>query len=170
MTLESQPFEINTRSLNALQRLVDEMRLYASRGFPLSTPLQDSDLPFNVDANYRSTLVIPVWLATEDGWSVRSAALLVGTDKHSTSGQGTLSVKARLRTPSGAIDLGSFSSSSNAAVAGTPFMLTGGQPLDRRVPKGSSIEVFVEQTSAAGVATMTCADATVSWVLARTGA
>ncbi len=167
MTLASQPYESHPQSLNDLQRLVDEMRLYASRGFPLSTPLRDTDIQFNVDANGTSSFPIPAWLATSDGWVLRSAHLLVGSTKRTTSWGASLSVKVRLRSPSGYIDLGSYSSSSNDAVAGTPFALTGAQPIDRAIPKGSSIEVFVEQS---GAPILTAADATVSWVLARTGA
>ena len=167
MTLPSHPFEINERSGGALQRLVDEMRLYASRGFPLSTPLRDTDIQFNVDANGTSSFPIPAWTATETGWVLRSAHLLVGSTKRTTAWGASLTVKVRLRSASGYIDLGTYSSSSNDAVAGTPFALTGAQPIDRAIPKGSSIEVFVEQS---GAPILTAADAAVSWVLARTGA
>jgi hypothetical protein len=169
VTLSSHPYEINLRTTGWEQRLVDDLRSYAAKGFPISTPLRDTDIPMNVDANGTSSLALPAWLATEDGWVLRSAHLLVGNRKRTTSWGAYLVVTPRLRSMSGYVDLGSYSSSSNDAVVGTPFALTGAQPVDRSIPKGSSLEVYVEQNAGSG-AILTATDCTVSWVVARTGA
>lgn len=166
MTLPSQPFEVQPRSLNAVQRLVDELRLYASRGFPLTLPLRDTDIPLNVDADGNSSLALPAWHAPEDGWVLRTAYLLVGSKKRSRYADPSLDVTVRIRSSTGSTDLGSFSSMSAEATAGVPLAL-GQQPLDRAVPRGAWVEVLVEQS---GSPVMTASDAAVSFVFARTGA
>lgn len=176
MTLPS-PFEwIKGNS----ERLVTDLRTYAARGFPMSTPLRDAwaygtHRPTNFGGNATAFVtntmpfqaVIPGWMFPEDGWAVTTMHLLVGTTKTSAAGKPSLVVRARLRTAAGASTLGEFDSRRSTATPGVPFNLAPFARLDRAVPAMSSVEFLIEQN---GWPYLSANDCTVSWAVARTGA
>lgn len=113
------------------------------------------------------TRVFPAFTPFDAGWVVRGAKLLVGTTKQSGNNNPSLTISARLRSASGAQVLGTFDTSTAKASPGTVYPLTGATNIDRDVPVGSSLEVYVEQT---GWPLLTANDCAVFWNLARTGA